>query len=218
MEGDTNTMRMTFDDGSFGHQNCLHCLEDFDGAVEKMRSMDDGDVQSFLDSMTEQIKVAFNDLDESGEDANFVAERATDRLYRIVSRLKLSDVYTYGYVSIVVRELFIQLAKRNLIIYYVLDNALRDDRFEAISKVFDRVEIKVITPRHDGTDWSTLSNLIEAHNRYRGHVAYIEPDALVNYVEPAVSLAKELECIATFRNDAPEDPFFQVVTMPRTGQ
>lgn len=212
LAGDTNSIRFTFDAGSDRHSNCLKCLDDFDAAADQTRSIHDDDLQTFLDSMADLVKVAFDELEESGENAEFVAERATDRLFRIVSQLEFSDVYTYRYLSTVVRELFMQLAERDLIIYYVLDNALRADRFEYVCKVFDQVGIKVITPQIDGADWTTLSNLIKAHNHYRSHVAYIEPDASVNNIGPALGLAEGLDCIATFRNEAPEDPLFQVIS------
>jgi len=214
VEDNSKYVRTTFDVGSGRHSNCLYWLDEFDASVDQLRSARENDVQNLFDSMTALVKNAFDDLEESEDGFDYVAERATDRLHRIVSQPEISDVFTFGYISIVVRELFMQLAKRGLTTYYVLDNALRADRFEYVCKVFEQAGIKVTTPQLNGTDWTTLSNLIKAHNKGRMHVAYIEPDSVVNYIKPAVLLAKELNCIATFRNEAPNDPIFNVITNP----
>lgn len=218
MEGDSKTTRTTIDAGSWRHSNCLNCLSEFDAAVDQMRSAQGNDIEYLLDSMTAEVKEAFNDLEKSEEDVEYVAVRAVDRLYRIASQLEMFDVHAHSYVSTVVREFFNQLYLQNLNTYYVLDNALRADRFQGVCMIFELVGIKVIAPQLQGTDWKTLSGMIIAHTKSRVHVAYIEPDSLVNYIELAVLLAKDLDCVATFRNEAPKDPIFEALAMPDTAQ
>jgi hypothetical protein len=53
-----------------------------------------------------------------------------------------------------------QMSGRNVRTFYVLDNALRDDRLSAVLKLFDLAGISTITPRRDGREWTFLATRI----------------------------------------------------------
>jgi hypothetical protein len=95
----------------------------------------------------------------------------------------------------------------------VLDNALREDRLAGLLKLFDLGGISTVTARRGGKEWGSLSARISECVRELGHVAYIEPDNEVNYVEQAKELARKSGCVATFRNRAPEDLTFEVLQL-----
>jgi hypothetical protein len=136
-----------------------------------------------------------------------------DLLYRHIASLTVMDRYTVAYFSQVVRYFFMQLSATEVRRLYVLDNALRDDRLAALLKLFDLGGISTVTPRRDGREWTSLSTRISERVRELGHVAYIEPDSEVNYVEQAKALSRQLGCVATFRNRAPEDSSFEVLQL-----
>jgi hypothetical protein len=123
------------------------------------------------------------------------------------------DHYTFAYFIQVVRYFFMHLSGREVRTLYVLDNALRDDRFAVLLKLFDLGGISTVTPRRDGWEWNSPSTRISERLRELGHVAYIEPDSEVNYVEEAKALSRQLGCVATFRNSAPEDPSFELLQL-----
>lgn len=187
--------------------DCLDCLVALPVAVDRMRAAaNDTEIPN---SMIQRTLDAFTAL-ESGprQSALIVAAGSQDLLYRHIATLTVMDRYTVAYFTQVVRYFFMQLSGRGVRTLYILDNALRDDRLSALLKLFDVGGISTVTPRRDGKEWGSLSARIRERVTELGHVAYIEPDNEVHYVEEAKALSRQLECVATFRNRAPEDPGF----------
>ncbi len=185
--------------------DCLDCLVALPVAVDRMRAAaNDTEIPN---SMIQRTLEAFTAL-ESGprQSALIVAAGSQDLLYRHIAALTMMDRYTVAYFTQVVRYFFMQLSGRGVRTLYILDNALRDDRLSALLKLFDVGGISTVTPRRDGKEWGPLSARISERVTELGHVAYIEPDNEVNYVEEAKALSRQLEFVATFRNRAPDDP------------
>jgi hypothetical protein len=184
--------------------DCLDCLVALPLAIDQMRSAtDDRDIPH---NMIEKTRDAFGALAGRERRAILLAVAGCqDLLYRHIANLTVMDRYTKSYFIQVVRYFFMQLSGHNIRTFYILDNAIRDDRLAAVLTLFDQAGISTATPRRDGKEWSLLSARIRERMENIGHVAYIEPDSEVNHLEAAKILARELECVATFRCRAPTE-------------
>ena len=192
----------------------MNCLVALPVAVEQMRAA--GNATEIPDSMISRTRDAFDKLASRPPSSAFmVAAGSQDLLYQHIAALTMMDRYTTSYFAQVVRYFFMQLSGRNVRTFYVLDNSLRDDRLAAILKLFDLAGISTFTPAPDHLDWKSLSGRIRQRLEMVGHVAYIEPDGKVNFIQEAQHLAREAGCVATFRNLAPEDKQFQLVSLPK---
>lgn len=194
--------------------DCLDCLVALPLAIERMRAA--ATDPEIANSMIIRTREAFLALDSrGGEGAYVVARSAQDLLSQHIAALTVMDGYTRYYFDTVAQRFFARLSERNVRTFYVLDNALRDDRFSGVLALFGLAGFATTTPRRDGKEWSALAERIRQQVESVGHVAYIEPDAEVNYIEEAQALALELNCVAPFRNLAPEDGRIQVLSYPR---
>lgn len=189
--------------------DCFDCVVAAPAAVEYMRAASDfGVAHAMVDGTTK----AFQSLESDDHNGLlFVAAEAQDLLYQYVAQLMVMDRYTRVYCSVVVRHFFEQLSERGLRTFYILDNTLRDDRFEAMLELFDLSGVVTTTPNRDGISWSPLANKLRVALDAGEHVAYIEPDALANHLDAARQLAIEIPCVATFRNLGPEDPKHEII-------
>lgn len=190
--------------------DCLDCLVAMPVAVDKMRA--NSDTAHIPGSMMARTRDAFAAVGRSKDnDLRLVASAAQDLLYRYVAQLTIMDKYTRFYVNEVVRYFFMQLSAHGVRTFYILDNALREDRFKAVLEIFGLAGISTTTPRRDGKDWNALQQRLRATLEAVGHVAYIEPDNEVNYLDAAQILAKQSVCVSTFRYRTPEDSQLEVV-------
>ena len=190
------------------------CLVALPVAVQQMRERGPDGVE-INNSMHRQTGDAFRVVDaRPRRDLFMLAGGAQDRLYRHVAALTMIDVYTRLYWESVIGYFFMELSKRNVRTFYVLDNVIRDDRLAAVLELFDRAGIATTTPRRDGKEWPALAARLTHQAETVRHVAYIEPDSEINHLEAAKALARDLGCIGTFRNLAPEDPRVQLFALP----
>ena len=190
--------------------DCLDAVVAFPVAVDRMRASDDE--LELPRAMIAGMQVAFDTLDgSSGEDILIAAAAGQDQLYRHIAGIAIMDRFTRAYCSLVMRSFFEKLSERRVRTFYILDNALREDRLAAILELFSLAGISTVTPKRDGTAWPALSARIRAGLETVGHVAYIEPDAEVNHLEAAQEITRESVCVASFRNLAPEHPQYSIV-------
>jgi hypothetical protein len=190
--------------------DCFDCIVGFPAAIEQMRA--DCDDKSLPQRMIAGTRVAFDALEPTDlDDLILVAASAQDLLYRYIMQISILDHHTRAYCNLVVRYFFSQLSVRGIRTYYILDNTLREDRFQLVLELFELVGIETVTPRRDGVDWSTLSSRILSAMSGTGHVLYVEPDAQVDHLVSARKLADQMPCIATYRALAPDDPVYTVL-------
>ncbi|MDR2013202.1 MAG: hypothetical protein LBQ20_09245 [Rhodanobacter sp.] len=196
--------------GSSRAADCLDCIVAFPTAIERMRATED-DV-SITNAMLAGTRIAFESLQPADRDGMlFVAASAQDLLYRHIMQLTILDHYTRSYCSSVVRYFFSQLVAQRFRTFYIIDNTLREDRLKAVLELFDLSGIAATAPRYDGTKWLVLSARLRSSLEIIGHAAYIEPDAAVNYLNEAQQLAKNIPCVATFRNRHPDEPQHEII-------
>lgn len=194
--------------------DCLDGVVAFPGVVERMRASGDG--RDLVRMMFGGTEVAFESLrDDDLDGLLLVAGAAQDLLYRHLAEISIVDGYTRLYCEIVVRYFFEQLSEHGIRTFFILDNSLREDRLAAILELFESVGISTATPARDGLLWPALAERIRGALEAGGHAAYIEPDALVNHLDAAKELGREIPCVATFRNLEPGDARNQVINMKR---
>jgi hypothetical protein len=95
------------------------------------------------------------------------------------------------------------LRVRGICSFYILDNSIREDRFDALVKIFSDVGYSVISPNLDGVDEAEVLNRIEAAQILRKHILYVERDASVNYLDAVRAMPKRPWYTVAFRNQAP---------------
>ena len=194
--------------------DCMDCLVAMSVAVDRLRA---GSIDvTAVEALVAHTQAAFRKLDE-GDNGRLllVAAAADDCLYRFVAQLTVLDAHTRFYISMAIGSFYAQLSQRKVRTFYVLDNALRDDRLEAVLELFELAGIAAVTPRRDGLDWTELADGIQGRLSVTGHVAYIEPDAQVNHIASALELGRRSGTVATFRNQPPDDPNYQILALSR---
>ncbi|WP_162375202.1 hypothetical protein [Pseudoxanthomonas sangjuensis] len=191
--------------------DCLGALVAFPVAIQHMR--ESNDAISIPNHMQAHTRDAFAAIDAAQQDCRMIAAAATDRLYRHIVELTVLDAFTRSYTAVAVKEFYSQLATRQVGTFYILDNSLRQDRFMAVLELLNIAGISCFSPNTHGTDWLPIERGIR--QIASSHVAYIEPDATANHLAAAIALAKGLNSVATFRNEAPENPSISVINLPR---
>jgi hypothetical protein len=191
--------------------DCLDVLVAFPAAIDRMRAS--ADPSAIPQAMTAHTLDAFARADRAKIDLRLIAVGAQDTLYRNIVELSVMDQYTVAYVRDAIRHFFEQLSARDMPTYFVLDNELRVDRFQAVIHLFELAAIQVVTPARDGDDWGTLEAKIRRYVQSKAHVAYVEPSAVFNYISKACDLSRHLGCVASFRNEAPSSPQLSVLSL-----
>jgi hypothetical protein len=191
--------------------DCLDCVVGFPAAVQKMRD-DEDDAGFFAHTVLSGTRIAFDRIGSSDiEKLMLVASSAQDILYRHIMKISILDGHTRSYCSSVIRYFFEELATRGLHTFFILDNTLREDRLDALLELFSLSGIVTTTPRSNGLTWPELSARIVTSMEIVGHAIYVEPDATVNFLNEAKELAKDIPCIATYRNRHPDEPQFHII-------
>jgi hypothetical protein len=191
---------------------CIDALVCLPHIVEQMREKED--LENLPHIFLEATRIAFDRIESSDLEAlRLVASSVQDALYRHASEITIFDCYTQAYCQIVLRHMFERFAALGMRTFYILDNALRDDRLEAVLEIFQLSGVPTTTPRHDGMLWQDLAPRLQASLDHVGHAIYIEPDAVVNHLDAVQLLAARNDCIATFRNEAPQDPRLTILSL-----
>jgi len=195
-----------------GPSGCFDCVVGFHGFIDEMRDREDK--QSIPEIAVAATEVAFEALavsDRSG--LVLVASGSQDHLYRQIMQLTILDEYTRTYCATAIRCFFDELKKQGIRTLYILDNELREDRFQCVLELFQTCGIVVTTPRYDGAELPKLIEKLSLSLDHVGHAAYIEPDATVNHLDSIKNFASEVTCVASFRNRAPDDPSLEIVRL-----
>lgn len=134
-----------------------------------------------------------------------LAVYATDTTYRFAAELDVRDAYTVIYFKKVVAQLMRLLQDNGIELFYILDNELREDRFELIVMLYELSGSVVVTP-YDGKmilKFEEVEERVKSHMTHGRNIVYIEKDASINYIEKVMRIATESKYIRAFRNHAP---------------
>lgn len=142
-----------------------------------------------------------------------LAVYAIDKIYRIAAELEVYDKYTEVYFKKVIARFMKALQDKGIEIFYILDNGIRQDRFELAVKLFELSGATVVTPYiGDKTlSFDKVEERLKSPMAHRRNIVYIEKDASVNYIQKVVDIACASTYIRIFRNYAPSWKYAKVL-------
>jgi hypothetical protein len=191
----------------------LDCIAGFPLFVEGLRKNGNGDQRTA--AVISDLVNLFRKADERGEDLNLLGALAPDLLYIRTSELLDFDRWTRVYAAMAPQLLLDQLRIRGICSFYILDNAIREDRFDAIVKIFSDVGYGVVSPNRDCATEAEVLDRIDGAQILRKHILYVERDATVNYLETVRGMPKRPWYTVAFRNQAPTVNSVEILQLAR---
>lgn len=143
------------------------------------------------------------------------AVEMTDGLYVKLNYINERDVYTDVYFKGLLEPLFSQLAEKGILVFFILDNTIRDDRFKMITELYSAIGFTVVhpyqidrleySPKHTKfpvRGYKEIEQQIDESVEQGRHVFYVEKDDNVNYIKNVIALAEEFQHkhLCVFRN------------------
>jgi hypothetical protein len=197
--------------GDAPENRSLDALIPIDECAREMRRTEDD--RTIPVAALEGVILEFGRM--SGEALPLLGVTAPDVFYRAVCRLTVLDRFTRIYVRTVVKYYFSQLVERGVCCFYLVDNTIRNDRFQALVELFELAGFAVVSPHLTTASWPDLDARLRRSLAAKRHVWYVEKDASVNFLGAAKALAADSECSAAFRVEASETPAIRILGMPR---
>jgi hypothetical protein len=194
----------------------LDCISAFSLFVDELRA--DGGTDKCTPDLIADLATLFGKADECHEDLSLLGAFLPDLLYTRVSELRMFDRWTRLYAEIVPHFLLDQLRVRGICSFYILDNSIREDRFDALVKIFSDAGYVVISPNLDTAGKAELLNRIQSAQGLRRHILYVERDASVDYLEAVRGLRKAPGYTVSFRNLAPAVGSMEILQLAATGR
>ena len=164
---------------------------------------------SVCDVLVEYTRDYFRDVKPDPRLLRALAAMVVDRMYRHAMTLVTKGPEDSLYYARVFRYVLDVLAFRGVRTFYILDNTIRFDRFHLLMTLFMHAGISVVTPystSEGALPLETVLEQIEIELFAGRHVAYVEMDATVNYLDAVKAKAKTTASLVFFRNRAPDDP------------
>lgn len=125
-------------------QRITDLLDNIDLYLEEMRKTENKkEIPAYLKNY---IWNFFRDVPLDKEKLKKLAIFASDHTYRYASRLLILDDYTRVYFAFVMTELWDSLQSRGIDTFYILDNEIREDRFNLTIQLFALSGFSVVTP------------------------------------------------------------------------
>jgi hypothetical protein len=179
--------------------------------IAYMRQGEDLDtIPKMLNSFNDTI---FKASDISKDQLRQLGVYAIDRTYRFTTELEVRDVYTVTYFKSVVARLMQSLQKSGIEIFYILDNELRQDRFELTTMLFELSGAAVVSP-YNGNEilsFEEVEDRLKGHMTHRRNMLYIEKDSSVDYLGKVIRIATESRYIGIFRNHEPSVDYLKIL-------
>lgn len=134
-----------------------------------------------------------------------------DGTYRAIANLGVKDKYTWSYFSTVVPALWDALQDRGVDVFYIIDNEMREDRFELAVELFELSGVAVVTPYKDVKSYDDVEKKFNEFMRSTRNIIYIEKDDSVNYIEKVKDFARQSKYFAFFRNQDVSNPDIEIL-------
>ena len=188
--------------------------------MESMRSMEHREVMRFVQDLEDYIAAYFTREELHEQDLKKLIVEATDTMYRTVANLAVRDIHTSAYFGIVLNRLYWELGQKNIFVFSVVDNSIRDDRFKLLVELFHSAHFATVYP-YQTTELEHSENYtalptkpftevgaeIDLAVSRKQHILYVEKDASVNYLNDVLAIAEgiqnQYQCV--FRNKSIED-------------
>lgn len=185
--------------------NITDLIENIDSYVAMMRGAKD--TETIPKDLKQYAWEYFRSQELNKDLLQKLAIFVSDKTYRIIAELGIKDKYTWAYFAKVIPYLWDTLQDRGVDIFFIIDNELREDRFNLTVELFELTGAAVVTPY---SEKGTLSfEVVEARiKKYMApirNIIYIEKNDSVNYIEQVKELATKSDYLVLFRNQAPID-------------
>jgi hypothetical protein len=173
---------------------------------------------AFMDFLEQYIKDYFHQPSLDDLELRKTAVELVDTMYCGISNLLIRDIHTNAYFGIIINRLFYELAQQKVLVFYILDNQLRDDRFKVAIELFGVSHFSAIHPyaaekledgdgysQLPGKEYKVVEKEIDDAVAQNKHICYIEKDSSVNYIRNVLRLAElcQNEYLCVFRNQPP---------------
>lgn len=159
-----------------------------------------------------------------------------DEIYRYAASSEMADDYTYLYYESLMQEFLKTFNEIGIYLFYILDNNIRQDRFDFAIQLYKLTGFSVVAPYFDNIDQSLVQDVpdksvkivldpphqyeycnyqlvdvqLKNHIEAKRNVIYIEKDDRINYIDKVMSVAKDSGYLTVFRNLAPAQSEIQV--------
>lgn len=196
-------------------QRITDLVENIDLYIEMTRGKKPEEIMVMISFWEDYVIETIRGLKLSDISNKKLITEITDNLYRKAMDFKIIDLYTNGYIAIVLNRLYWELSQKGVRIFYILDNWLRDDRLKIILEQFppagfevitphigDKLEYKPVTTKTENLPYTEIEKKIEEALKLGKNIFYIERDDSVNYLDKVVELARNVSDKYTkiFRN------------------
>ena len=177
------------------------------------------DASELINLLDNYIKEYFESATINDIDLKTLTVKIVDEMYLNICRLASRDIHTDGYFGIIVNRLFFELARKNILCFFIIDNSLRDDRFKLVVELFGVSHFKTVFPYVTGQlnysdnftkfptkDFKLVEKEFDETSSLNRHLLYLEKDDSVNYLSKVLSIAEEFQSkyICVFRNQSPD--------------
>ena len=178
-------------------------LDNMEAYIDEMRKTED--IETILKQLKQYAWEYFREVEIDKENLQRLAIFVADKTYRVVSYIELVDNYTRAFFAKVIPYLWDALQDRGVDTFYIIDNQIREDRFQATVQLFELTGVAVVRPygNHGILDYELVEKQIKDHMAPVRNIMYIEKDASVNYLDKVLKLAKESKYLCIFRSKAP---------------
>ena len=200
----------------YGHAYQPHHIADLIDNLEvyiaEMRTTEDMEI--IPKALKQYAWEYFREVSINKEGLQRMAVFVADKTYRIIANeMKMMDNYTRAYFASVVPYLWDALQNRGVDTFYILDNAINEDRFHVVVELFKHTGMAVVTPygESETLEYEAIEKEIKDYMGPVRNIMYIEKDASVNYIDRVKNIANESKYLCIFRNHASDDPNVEVL-------
>jgi hypothetical protein len=192
-------------------------MEDY---LQIMREMDEDDMLNFVTSLENYIKIYFSDNEIDEVELKAISAEMIDEVYIKIMKLELKDAYVVGYFEIIIGRLFWEFTQKEIYVFFVVDNLIRDDRFKLLTELVAKIGFEVIYPynitnseysenytRQAIREYAEIENDITNAREQKKNIFYVEKDDSVNYLTNILQYCEDIqnEYLCVFRNGDSEE-------------
>jgi hypothetical protein len=175
----------------------------------------------FIDSLAKYVTKTLSDFSIDKIILQKLAGDLIDGLYIRNIRMTKMDEWTHAYFGMLLKHLFFVLAKREVWVFYILDNKIRDDRFKIHCELCQEAGLSVVYPYDISKlqfndsytscptkEYAEVEKEITKAIYEEKHIIYVEKDDSINYLSNIFQIAEDWQnkYICIFRNKDINEP------------
>ena len=202
-------------------QKITDLVENIDSYIQITRDLPREEAMAPLIFWEDYVKETIRNLNKDDVENKNLIIKITDTLYRKAVTFSIIDLYTNGFIAIVLHRLFWELSQKGARIFYVVDNSMPDNSLRCILEqlppagftvitphIADKIEYKPTNTQTDSLSYEEVEKKIKEALEFGKNIIYVERDSSVNYLDKVVELARNAsdEYAKIFRNTGAESP------------